>query len=185
MSIHFSTYLLNTYSGTPYFAAHIPADYPLSLVLQKAKAFRNLPPNLQQLSTLSKRWAQKNGATIPGIERHYDDAGRELDPPSGLPLTDNQIAAQWPPDPTIDEFKPEDVPIPDGGFPAPESWVAAPAINPDEPGETGEADRSQILADIESHGRIRTAQEYGVPTEDMALVESDEDLADLIISNKK
>ena len=50
MSAHFDKYGLNTYYAMPYFHAHIPANYPLSVILQKCRAFRRLPPNLRKLS---------------------------------------------------------------------------------------------------------------------------------------
>ena len=180
MSIHFSRYLLNTYSGTAYFAAHVPPDYPLSLVLQKCRAFRRLPANLRRLSGLAKRWAQRNGGVPVGIGEAYDSAGNELDPATGVRLTDAQIDAQWSPDPSLDGFEVEDIPEPAGGFADPVTWRPEVEADPDA-GDDGPSE-AQILADIESHGRARAAAEYGVSAADLATVESDKDLAQLIVS---
>ena len=96
MSAHFSKFSLNTYPGTPYFQAHIPTGYPLSLVLQKCRAFRRLPPNLRSLAALAKRWAIRNypyPAGAPHIEEYYDDEGYELKLGTTERMTDEEIDA--------------------------------------------------------------------------------------------
>src|SRR5437762_5231118 len=97
MSAHFSKWSLNTYSWTPYFEAHIPANYPVSLVMQKCRAHRRLPPRLRELSALAKQWAQRVHPPNKneGMDQWYDDEGRELNPYTGKRLTDKEIDADW------------------------------------------------------------------------------------------
>jgi len=97
MSAHYSKCGLNTYYATPYFQAHIPADYPLSLVLQKSRAFRRLPPRLRELSELAKKWARRHYPPTIGVDdkQWYDDDGYELNPNTGQRLTDKEIDAEW------------------------------------------------------------------------------------------
>src|SRR4051812_46387896 len=107
MSAHFSKWSLNTYSWTPYFEAHVPADYPLSLVLQKCRAFRRLPPRLRELSALAKAWNLRTHppSKFPSIEEWYDDEGYELNPYIGARLTDEEIDTEWSVSPSLDKFK--------------------------------------------------------------------------------
>jgi hypothetical protein len=184
MSAHFSKFCLNTYQGTPYFAANVPDDYPLSLVLQKCRAFRRLPPNLRKLAALAKEWAAKHHPDlVKEAEDWYDAAGNELDPGSGERLADGEIDAQWagidPPDIEV-----RDIPVPAGGFPDPETWqpqeqtVADGGDDPDRPTE------ARILGDIASHGRARTAREYGIPGDQLAGLGSDRELAQAILKRR-
>lgn len=183
MSAHFSKFLLNTYCGTPYFRAHVPEGYPTSRVLQKCRAFRRLPPNLRHLSALAKQWAERNHAVDEDMRNWYDAAGNELDPSSGKPLTDEEIDAQWRPDPGLSELKVEDIPVPEGGFPDPGTWRPKEVTDADEDTSDGPTE-AQILSDIAGHGRTRTAQEYGVPEEDLAGFETDEELAQFILEKR-
>jgi hypothetical protein len=182
VSIYYSKFDLNTYSGTPYFRAHCPADYPLNLVLQKCRAFRRLPPRLRELSAQAKRWAAKNyPAVVEELRRWYDAEGRELDPQTGRPLTHAQIDAQWagsePPD-----IKIEDIPAPEGGFADPETWqpekAVAEEVDDDRPTE------AQLVSDIAGHGRERAARYYGVPDEQLSEIGSDKELAQLILQKR-
>lgn len=183
MSIYFSRFLLNTYSGTPYFAAHVPEDYPTSLVLQKCRSFLRLPARLRELAGLANRWAERNGDTIEGIGAFYNGAGQELNPETGRPLTDEEIDAQWAPGPSLDNLKVTDIPSPDGGFPDPDTWQPAREAGADDGTGSGPTE-SQILSDIAGHGRNRTAAEYGVSDEQLAGIESDEELAQFILENR-
>jgi hypothetical protein len=184
MSAHFDKYGLNTYYATDYFHAHIPADYPLSRVLQKSRAFRRLPPRLRELSALAKRWAYQVRpfpAVIGGIERWYDDDGYELNPATGQRLTDEEIDAQWrEPNPELAAFVVEDIPLPAGGFADPDTWEPTPV-----PEEIDIVDRGLtmdgVLSDIASRGRERTAAEYAAPADWRTRVTSDEDLARIIL----
>lgn len=186
MSVYFSKFLLNTYSGTPYFQAHVPEGYPISPVLQKCRAFRRLPPNLRKLSALSKRWAARSGGAIADIEAWYDAAGNELDPGTGVPLTDEQIDAQWsgidPPDVEV-----TDIPVPDGGFPDPETWIPPePGGDADEDADEGD-DRpteAQVRADVASHGLKRAAQEYGISDEELSGIGSDDELIQAVLNKR-
>lgn len=181
MSVHFSRYLLNTYSGTPYFRAHVPDDYPLSRVLQKCRAFRRLPARLRELSALAKRWAERNGGGVEGIADWYNGAGLELNPATGRPLTDEEIDVQWLPDPSLSKLKVKDIPVPEGGFPDPETW------RPEVEADTGTGDgptEAQILSDIAGHGRKRTAAEYGVSDEQLAGIGSDKELAQFVLEKR-
>ena len=181
MSAHFSKFLLNTYCGTPYFLAHVPEGYPTSRVLQKCRAFRRLPPNLQELSALAKQWAERNRALADGIDDWYDDEGRELDPATGKPLTDAQIDAQWRPDPSLDKLKVVDGPVPEGGFPDPDTWQ--PEVEADDSGDDRPTE-AQIRSDIAGHGRTRTAREYGVSDEQLAGIGSDAELIQAILKKR-
>jgi len=186
VSIYYSKWDLNTYKGTPYFAAHCPPEYPVNLVLLKCRAFRRLPPNLRALSALAQRWAAKHWpAVVRDIDRGYDAAGNELDLASGERLTDEQIDAQWagtePPDVEV-----TDIPVPAGGFPDPNSWQPPeePAAEDDADDEDGPTE-AQVLADIASHGRERTAWEYGVPAEQLAGIGTDRELARVILTRRR
>lgn len=161
MSIYFSRFGLNTYQGTPYFQAHIPADYPVSGVMQKARAFRRLPPNLRKLAENAKQWAKRvYGEQI--VDEWYDDDGYELDPSTGKRLTDEEIDAQWgAPNETLAKLNPGDIPIPDGGFPDPDTWeMPAPKVEQDEDDDS--PTEEQLLSDIRERGREYVAKEYGV-----------------------
>lgn len=182
MSIYYSKWNLNTYKGTPYFAAHCPADYPLNFVLLKCRAFRRLPPSLRELSALAKTWAAQNWpVVVEEMNRWYDAAGNELDPSSGKRLTDEQIDAQWRSDPGLDELKVEDIPVPEGGFPDPETWEPKGRADADQ--DEGDEDgptEAQIQSDIAGHGRARVARTYGVPDAD-----SDEGLVRAVLNRKR
>src|SRR5262249_42056901 len=157
--LHYSKFFLNTCAGTPYFQAHLPADYPLARVLQAAKAFRRLPANLRELSTKSRAWATRHGVAPDDIDEWYDATGNELDPEPGVSLTDAEIASAWPPDPWRDEFVIEDIPAPPDGFPDPNTWEA-----PVQKGAGGARHRptlERFISDMESRGARRTAEEYG------------------------
>lgn len=168
MSIYFSRYSLNVYPQTPYFTAHLPQDYPLSAVLMKSRAFRRLPPNLRRLGELSKRWAVANGWDRGDIDEWYDSTGNELDPETGLPLTDDEIDAQWDstgPMPELDHLA---VPVftePPGGFPDPDTWQP-----PTEPGshddDDGPPSPAQLTTDILSRGRQAALAGYGLTDEE-------------------
>ena len=177
MSVHFSRFALNTYSGTPYFRAHVSEDYPLSLVLQKSRAFRRLPENLRELSEKAKAWAAKHDAALPGVEDYYDDDGNELDPSSGHPLTDEEIDEQWSEDESLTKFEVKDIPVPDGGFPDPDTWEL-PEQEEDEPNDRVE---KYLLKQIKEHGRRRVARSEGISDEQLEGIESDEDLVKTII----
>lgn len=181
MSIYFSQFMLNTYSSTSYFEAHAPEGYPLSLVLQKCRAFRRLPPNLRELSARSKKWATSTpGFTdrLPSVEGWYDDDGYELNPDTGARLTDEEIDRQWNHDPGLAGFTVQDIPIPDGGFADPGTWKEpAPERSPDADIPTLE----KIISDIGSHGREYTADYYGIPADQVRQAKSDEELARLIL----
>jgi hypothetical protein len=189
MSVYFSRFNLNTYSGTPYFQAHCPADYPLSRVLQKCRAFRRLPPNLRGLSALAKKWAAKHYPyVVEEVGHWYDAAGNELDPGAGEPLTDEQIDAQWQPDPGLDELEVADIPVPEGGFPDPETWRPKHEVDADTEDADDESDRpteAQILGDIAGHGRALAARTYGIPDEQLAGIKTDRELAQAILTRRR
>lgn len=182
MSAHYDKYGLNTYRTTPYFQAHVPASYPYCLVMQKCRAFRRLPPRLQELAGKAKQWAQRVGgypAGIMGIEDWYDDEGYELKPGTGMRLTDEEIDAEWDtyhPNLGLDDFEVDDIPIPPGGFADPDTWEE-PEPEEDEDGITEE----QLLKDIASHGREYVVKDYGIPADQAEKAESDEDLARVIL----
>lgn len=162
MSIHYSKFDLNTYKGSDYFLANIPSEYPIEQVLEKCRAFRRLPPNLRRLSELSKTWCRKQSQStdINEIDAWYDDEGYELDINTGKRLTDEEIDNQWRGS-DLSDFEIDDIPIPDGGFPDPNTWeTPSPKEDPDtdDDGITAE----QLLKDIKSHGREYVAKEYGV-----------------------
>lgn len=162
MSAHFSKFMLNTYSATPYFRAHVPDEYPLSLVLQKCWAFRRLPPNLKELSRRAKAWAIR---TYPDasrdIEEWYDAEGYELWPGTGIRLTDEEIDSQWNPDGYPHEFVVSDIPIPHGGFADPETWEE-PEKEEDPVDPDDIPSPAQLASDVASRGLARTADEYGM-----------------------
>ena len=162
MSIYFSNFGLNTYGNMPYFLAQIPDGYPLSLVLQKCRAFRRLPKHLQELSRLSKEWTQKHyPERMAEIEPWYDEDGYELNPDTGKRLTDEEIDAQWQPNADLDELVVKDIPIPEGGFADPSTWE--PAKQKAEGDRPEQPTKEQLLHDIASHGRKRVARAYGIP----------------------
>jgi hypothetical protein len=182
MSAHFSKFSLNTYPGTDYFQAHAPADYPLSLVLQKCRAFRRLPPNLKELAARSRRWARRvhpEDYRQAEIDRWYDAQGYELDPGTGRRLTDAEIDADWERW-EVPDIEVTDIPVPEGGFADPATWEPPPPAVEDEPDPDEGISEAQLLSDIASHGREYVAKEYGVPADRLAQVGSDLDLAKLI-----
>lgn len=122
MSAYYSKFSLNSYAGTPYFQAHVPEGFPVYLLLQKARAFRRLPPNLKTLARNSRRWAELHDAVPGSIAEWYDAQGYELDPNDGHRLTDAEIDAQWEPDPGLDAVMVTDIPMPPRGFAAPDEW---------------------------------------------------------------
>lgn len=185
MTIYYSKCELNTYRGAPYFEAHIPADYPLMIILQKCRAFRRLPPRLRELCALTKRWVKRtdlfpDANTPAAIDQYYDNEGYELNPNTGKRLTDEEIDADWDglearwgkPDVEV-----EDIPLPPGGFADPDTWEPEPEEEepvgvflwgrfwPDP--EDCLPTEAQLLSDIASHGRKRTAEEYGIPIEEL------------------
>lgn len=182
MSIYYSKFQLNTFWGAPYFEAHMPPDYPICLVCQKAKAFRRLPPNVKKLAALARKWRYRKNPpdpNAPGIHDWYDEEGYELDPSTGKRLTDEEIDQQWPwPEPDIEV---KDIPEPEGGFPDPDTWEEPPP-EPDEDEEDDRISWDQLVRDIGSHGREYVARDYGVPKGDLADVQTDEDLAGLIFA---
>lgn len=170
---HYSKCLLNTYSATPYFRAHMPVDYPLIRTLQKGRAFRRLPPNLRELSKKAKEWAKRayapdSAEKATGIEGWYDDDGYELNPDNGKRLTDAQIDADWErldPDGELEEFEVEDIRVPDGGFTDPSTWEEPGATLEEE--EYGGPDEDRVLSEIRARGRDYVARYYGVePVDD-------------------
>lgn len=189
MSAHYSKFLLNTYSGTPYFLAHVPDGYPLTQVLLKCRAFRRLPANLRTLAGLAKEWATKNGHPAAskenGIDSWYDDKGYELESLTGKRLTDAEIDADWArwdaPDIEV-----KDIPVPDGGFPDPDTWQPKDeASAADDEGDEDGPTEEQVLSDIAGHGRARVARTYGVSDDVLAGIESDKELAHAILNRKR
>jgi hypothetical protein len=165
-SPHCSKFDLNTYASMPYFEANIPEDYPLRDVMGKCRRFRNLPPHLIELSKRAKEYAAKNfPVVVREVSKWYDDEGNELDPDTKKPLTDDEVNAMW-----IgidqDDFEVKDIPIPSGGFPDPSTWKQSPS-EPDESHKRYVPSKERLLMDIESHGRARTADEYGIPVEEL------------------
>ncbi len=154
MSQHFSKFSLNTWSGTPFFQAQLPKNYPLSRVLQSSRAFRRLPPNLRRLAELSKEWAELHDFPGGGVEEWYDDAGYELDPDTGRRLTDAEVDREWDTLGILASRSVPDVPAP---YLHPENWT--PVANAD-PRELPTPD--QLLADIASRGRKATAEYWNV-----------------------
>ena len=160
MSTHYSKFLLNTYAGTPYFQAHLPSGYPLYQVLRKSRAFRRLPPNLQELSILTKQWAVKNDAVqMDGIDEWYDAEGNELDPNAGIPLTDEQIDAEWDilhPEPALQSFTVTDI---GDTFANPDTWQPPPEPAPP---EKDTPTPEQVARDTVSHGSTAVDEAYGL-----------------------
>lgn len=188
MSEHYSKFDLNTSKNTPYFHAHLPSDYPLESTLVKCRAFRRLPPNLRKLCLLSKKWQEKNqppGITEEGhwgsIEQWYDEAGYELNPYTGNRLTDEEIDAQWPPNPKLDKFKVEDISVPEGGFADPDTWQEPERDDGSEEDLDAPTEES-LLRDIESHGREYVAKYYGVSPQELVGTKNDRQLALKILS---
>lgn len=165
MSRHFSKFSLNTYLNTEYFQAHLPPDYPLSLVLQECMAFRRLPANLRKLATLSKKWAQLNRRKPPDdIDQWYDSKGNELDPDTGRKLTDAEIDAEWgyPP-----QAAPGSVPdLPDNEFADPATWQPSQEV----PEPMRRPSDARLKRDILSHGPERVSREYGIPIDHLPKV---------------
>ncbi len=159
MSQHFSRYALNTWSGTPFFQAQLPKNYPLSKVLQSSRAFRRLPPNLRRLAELSKEWAELHNFPGGGIEEWYDDAGYELDPDTGRRLTDAEVDREWDALGIPASRSVPDVPAP---HLYPENWTPVTNADPRELPTPG-----QLLEDIASHGREAVAREYGIPIDQL------------------
>lgn len=178
MSVHFSKFALNTYSMFPYFLDQIPDGYPLSLVLQKCRAFRKLPPHVRELAALAKQWAirkyPENPAGINAIELWYDNAGNELDRDTGHRLTNQEIDAEWQPDPSLASFTVTDIPIPAGGFADPATWGVPPA-----PPETKDRPtKARLMSDISSRGRQAVADTYGLPESQLPYTGSSRDETD-------
>ncbi len=187
MSIYYSRFLLNTYQS-PYFKAHIPKDYPLHLTLQKSRAFRRLPPHLQELSKLSKKWVHRaypDRIANDPINNWYDDKGYELDPNDKHHLTDEEIDAQWdryPKSAELEKFNVIDIPIPKGGFDDPYTWEP----KPEEEGPSEDHDgptEERVVSDVASHGLERTAKEYGV-LDKITNSTTDKELARLVLDNR-
>lgn len=184
MTVYFSKYKLDTYYPTSYFQAHLPEDYPTSLVLQKSRAFRRLPPNLKDLSHLARQWAERHypSGFFTDIGKWYDNQGYELDPSTGKRLTDAEIDAQWDSlgDLGLDDFKVTDIPVPPSGFADPATWEEPEAQGEDLVDRSG-LTKEQILSDIQSRGRTATAEEYGVPAQLATRASTDDDLARIIL----
>lgn len=181
MSVYFSRFGLNSYYQTAYHSAHIPADYPLSLVLQKCRAFRRLPPRLRELAGLAKRWVRRAypDSDFSEWDRWYSKDGRELDPNTGRALTDAEIDAEWARWP-VPDLVVRDIPLPAGGFADPDTWEEPPPP-PEEPDPDEGISHAQLMSDIASHGREYVAKDYGVPEDVLRRVKSDEDLARIIL----
>jgi hypothetical protein len=176
--------MLNTNYATPYFQAQLPEGYPLSLVCQKCRAFRRLPPNIRALAAKASVWADKNfpyRPTVDGqIAQWYDSNNNELDPVTGRPLTDAEIDAEWGSDPSLDTFTVTDIPIPPGGFPDPNTWQ--PEEEEVGPLEFYRPSLATVINDLHTQGAVRTADEYGVlqsikPQEDGDINETKEEFA--------
>src|SRR5207237_151843 len=112
-----------------------------------------------------------------GIALWYDVDGNELDPNTGIPLTDAEIDAQWGrgPDPSLLSFVVKDIPVPAGGFPDPDTWEEPEKEEPagtfvwgrswDDPDDV--PTREQLLSYVASHGAERTAAAYALRIEDL------------------
>ena len=161
MSKYLSRYALNTYRDTAYFMAQVPPDYPLGMVVSQARGFRWLPPNLKRLSALAKRWAWRKheGFAGPEIDKFYDRQGYELDPETGVRLTDAQLMGPPP-------MHLPDIPIPQGGFPDPDNWEEPlPESDVDPLAEVDMPTVEDFRCDVASRGLKAAAEEYG-KTED-------------------
>jgi len=184
MSAHYSKFDLNTYYGSDYFQAHVPADYPLHEVLEKSRAFRRLPPRLRELSALAKKWDHRvHPITNDEQDQWYDDEGYELNPDTGKRLTDDEIDDEWERW-DIPDIEIEDIPLPAGGFADPDTWE--PAKPPPDLGDREGLTEDQILSDIATRGggtrgREDVAEEYGVPKSWLTRVTSDKDLARMVL----
>lgn len=183
MSVHYSKCQLNTFSGTDYFRAHAPEDYPINLICQKVRRFRALPPNVQRLAALAKAWwARTHPGDTSGAEGLYDAAGYELDPATGARLTDDEVAAMWSwPAPDVEVA---DIPVPAGGFPDPNTWEPPAVADDDDDAEDDGPTEAQLVNDIAGFGRARVARDYGVPVEQLARIGSDRELAQLILRKR-
>lgn len=180
--IYYSKYDLNTYRSTSYFDAHLPADYPLGMVLAKCRMFHALPPRLRRLSALAKRWATRHAPiVVEEVSKWYSPDGYELDPDTGKHLTEEQIEELWPkPDEALKKFEVTDIPLPPGGFADPDTWVPPPEVEEsDEDSDYTAPTEERLLSEIKSHGREYTARYYGVP---MDGIKSDRALAAAIRS---
>ncbi len=184
MSIYYSRYDLNTYLAMPYFRAHVPDGFPINGVMIKSRSFRKLPPRIRKLAALAKKWACRINPDIPegwvGIEQYYDPTGHELDPETGVPLTDEEIDSLWNPDDVPKDFVVKDIPLPPGGFADPDTWEE-PTTEPDEPDKYDGPTEESLLNDIEARGRKYTAEYYGLPLDQLSRAKTDEDLASLIL----
>ncbi len=172
MSTYFSKFSLNVYPQTPYFTHHIPPDYPLAAVLMKGRAFRRLPPGLQKLGELSKRWAVANGWDRGDIDDWYDANGNEIDPETGLLLTDQEIDDQWDSSELaqdLEHLPVNDVPEPDGGFLDPDTWQPSIDLGTGLP-EPIDSDPlispERLVRDVASRGREAVLKEYGLTDEE-------------------
>ncbi len=175
MSIYYSKFDLNTYRSTSYFTAHIPVAYPIAQTLIKSRAFRRLPPNLQQLASLAKQWVNLHWPSLVElISRWYDDEGYELNPDTGKRLTDKEIDKLWMNTPT---GKVIDIPIPPSGFADPATWIIP--LEPEEPDDEADFGRTEaeLLHDIDARSREYVAREYGVEVADSDAVQAQTILA--------
>lgn len=177
--IHYSKYLLNTFSSSPYFLAHVPEDYPTGTTLIASRAYQRLPPRFKELADLSKQWTKihrPDAAIFLNMELYYDDEGYELNPETGKRLTDAEIDAEWDAQGiNLDGFVVEDIPLPSSGFADPATWEE-PKPPEDEVDYEG-PDREQVLLDIRSRGREYTSKYYGVDASEM----DDDELAEVIL----
>lgn len=179
MSIHYSVAALNTFLGTPYFQARIPKGYPINLIAQKARRFRNLPSNVQELSKLSKQWFLRRNHHDPS-RGLYDDEGYELHPDTGARLTDEEIDKEWGKmDPTLAKLEVKDIPRPKNGFADPDTWEPAP---PKEDVEYDGPTKESLADDIKARGREYAAEYYGVSLDG---VKTDEKLIEVILKKMK
>lgn len=180
MSIYYLDADLNTYRSTPYFQSQCYTSYPLTEVMQSARAFRRLPPNLRKLCALAKRWAVRNYGHTPGdIDRYYDAEGYELDLNTGVRLTDEQIDSGWGgARPNTIEV---DITEPPGGFMDPDKWEEVqPSPDVDDREDDG-ITKKQLLKDIRGYGREYVATDYGIPSDRIRNIKTNEQLADLIL----
>ncbi len=189
MSVYFSRFGLNSHYATPYFQAHCPKDYPVSRVLQAHRSFRRLPPNLRRLTGLAKKWASRvygDPNPVNNVDSWYDADGYELDPATGRRLTDAEIDAQWPDPPDEVGLAAGDIPVPEGGFPDPDTWEEPPPPPDDDEGDDdlGGLTEGQLLDMIDSHGREAVAHEYGLNAEEAAAARSDRALARAILAKR-
>jgi hypothetical protein len=143
----------------------------------KSRAFRRLPPNIQELAGLAKKWCARKYPHASDIDSWYDGEGYELNADTGVRLTDAEIDEEWERwgDCGLGDFKVEDIPIPAAGFADPDTWEPKP--EPEEEEEYEGPTEADLIRDIGSRGREYTAKHYRVPMERLSEIASDEELA--------